>query len=237
MRIVVFGANGPTGRLLTGRALAAGREVVAVTRRPEAFPRAHERLIVTGADVHDRAAVDAAVAGAGAVLSVLGVPYSMRRITTYSHGTAHIVSAMDRHGVRRLAVASSSAVEAVHYPDAGPFFNRVLQPFMTRVVGRTLYDDMRRMEALVRDSDLDWTIVRPSGLYELPAPTDYTMVEGHADGRFTARVDLAAGMLRLLDDDRYVRKVVSIVTTTDNPTMMDVIKTEAFGKSRSGAGG
>lgn len=117
------------------------------------------------------------------------------------------------------------------YPDAGFLFNRVLQPFITRVIGKTLYDDMRRMEAVVRASDLDWTLVRPSGLYELPAVTDYTMVDGHADGRFTARVDLAASMLRLLDDDRFVRQVVAVVTTADNPSMLDLIRQEALAKN------
>jgi NAD(P)-dependent dehydrogenase (short-subunit alcohol dehydrogenase family) len=38
MRIVVFGANGPAGRQLAGQALAAGHEVVAVTRHPEQVP-------------------------------------------------------------------------------------------------------------------------------------------------------------------------------------------------------
>ena len=38
MRIVIFGANGQTGRLLTQRALDAGHSAVAVTRRPDDFP-------------------------------------------------------------------------------------------------------------------------------------------------------------------------------------------------------
>nr|WP_250644969.1 NAD(P)-binding oxidoreductase [Streptomyces gilvosporeus] len=107
------------------------------------------------------------------------------------------------HRVRRLAVVSSTGVDPHPYSDAGFLFNRVLLPYVTRVLGKTLYDDMRRMETLVRASDLDWTIVRPSGLYHLPSVTDYTLVEGHAEGRFTARADLAASMLALLDDDRH----------------------------------
>ena len=34
MRIVIFGANGPTGRLLTRLSLTAGYDTVAVTRQP-----------------------------------------------------------------------------------------------------------------------------------------------------------------------------------------------------------
>ncbi|BCJ38540.1 hypothetical protein Athai_60430 [Actinocatenispora thailandica] len=133
---------------------------------------------------------------------------------------------MTRHRVRRLAVVSSTGVDPHPYPDAGLLFNRVLLPYVTRVLGRTLYADMRRMEELVRASSLDWTIVRPSGLYHLPSVTDYTMVEGDADGRFTARVDLAAGMVALLDG-RYTGRTVSLVTTVENPGLLRWLRTEA----------
>ncbi|BDM69698.1 hypothetical protein HEK616_31850 [Streptomyces nigrescens] len=231
MRITVFGANGPTGRLLTGQALAAGHQVTAVTRQPDSFPLHHDRLDVVGGDALDPVAVEAAVAGREAVLSTLGVPAGKEPISTYSRGVANIVAAMTRHQVRRLAVVSSSGVAPHPYSEGGLLFHHVLLPYVTRVLGKTLYDDMRRMEALVRASGLDWTIVRPSGLFHLPSVTDYTVVEGHADGRFTARVDLAAGMLALLDDDRHVRTTVSVITTVDNPTLLHWIRREALSKS------
>ncbi|MDW6061920.1 NAD(P)H-binding protein [Streptomyces sp. FXJ1.4098] len=230
MRITVFGANGPTGRLLTDQALAAGHRVTAVTRQPDSFPLHHDRLEVVGADVLDPVAVDAAVAERDAVLSTLGVPAGKEPISTYSRGVAHMVGAMQRHRVRRLAVVSSSGVDPRPYSDGGFLFNRVLLPYVTRVLGKTLYDDMRRMETLVRASDLDWTIVRPSGLYHLPSVTDYTVVEGHADGRFTARVDLAASMLALLDDDRRLRTTVGVITTVENPTLLRWVRHEALAK-------
>jgi len=230
VRITVFGANGPTGRLLTDQALAAGHQVTAVTRRPNSFPLHHDRLEVIGADVLHPAAVDAAVAERDAVLSTLGVPAAKEPISTYSQGVANIVAAMERHHVRRLAVVSSSGVDPNSYSDGGFLFNRVLLPYVTRVLGKTLYDDMRRMETLVCASDLDWTIVRPSGLYDLSAVTSHTVVEGHADGRFTARADLAASMLGLLDDDRYHRTTVSVITTVDNPTLLQWIRREALAK-------
>lgn len=230
MRIAVFGANGPTGRLVTGQALAAGHQVTAVTRQPGSFPLHHDRLKVFGADVLDPVAVDAAVAGRDAVLSTLGVPAGKKPISTYSCGVANIVGAMNRHRVCRLTVVSSSGVNPHPYSDGGLLFNRVLLPYVTRVLGKTLYDDMRRMEALVRASDLDWTILRPSGLYHLPSVTNYTIVEGHADGRFTARVDLAASMLATLNDDRFLRTTVSIITTVDNPTLLQWIRREALAK-------
>lgn len=228
MRITIFGANGPTGRLLTGQALTAGHKVIAVTRKPESFPLKHDRLEVVGADVLDPIAVDTVVTQCDAVLSTLGVPATKDAISTYSQGVANITASMKRHRVQRIVVVSSSGVDPRPYSDGGILFNRVLLPYVTRVLGKTLYDDMRRMETLLGSCDLDWTIVRPSGLYHLPSSTDYTLVEGHADSRFTARVDLAASMLALLNDDRYLRKTVSVVTTDDNPTLLQWIRQQAL---------
>jgi hypothetical protein len=62
VNIVIFGANGPTGRQLVSRALAGGHRVAAVTRHPEQIPPRDSLRVVRG-DVTDAAAVDAAVAG------------------------------------------------------------------------------------------------------------------------------------------------------------------------------
>ncbi|MQY19165.1 NAD(P)-dependent oxidoreductase [Nocardia macrotermitis] len=228
MRIAVFGANGPTGRLLTDLALAAEHDVVAVTRRPDSFPLHHDRLTVAGADVLDQAALDPVLAGTDAVLSVLGVPFGRAPVVTYSHGIGNIIAAMRRQGVRRLVAVTSTAVDPHPYADAGFLFNRVLQPYVVNVLGKTVYDDMRRMEDLIRASTVEWTIVRPAGLYDRPDITAYHIAEGRAEGRFTARTDLAASLLALAGDVRYLRKAVGVITTVGNPGFFRLVRKEAF---------
>jgi len=100
MHIVIFGANGQTGRLLTGRALAAGHRVVAATRRPDDFPLSDPELTVAAVDVRDAAVVTEVVAGVDAVLSTLGVSFTREPVNTYSVGTGNIVAAMQASGVR-----------------------------------------------------------------------------------------------------------------------------------------
>lgn len=228
MRIVIFGANGRTGRLLTEQALAAGHDVTAVTRRPLGFPITHDRLDVMGADVHDPQAVDQAVAGADAVLSTLGVPYVRKPIDVYSDGIRNVVAAMSRHGVKRLVVVSSSATEPYHHADGGFLLNRVLQPLITATIGKTTYADMRCMEALVRGSDLEWTIMRPSGLFDAPAVSRYELHEEQAPGIFTSRADLAASLLEQATDGRFVRKALAVTTSEGAPTLFQLIRHEAF---------
>jgi putative NADH-flavin reductase len=230
MNITIFGANGPTGRLLTEQAINAGHRVVAVTRRPETFPIRDPGLTVAGADAYDRAAVAEAVRGSNAVLSTLGVPYSRRPITVYSEGVANIVAAMGEHGVKRLVVVSSSATEPHIHADGGFMLNRVFQPLIVATIGKTMYADMLRMEQRVRRTDLAWTIMRPSGLFDSPEATAYRLDEDQAPGVYTARVDLAASMLDQLTDDRYVRKVAAVTTTAITPSLWSLIRKEALKK-------
>lgn len=223
----MFGANGPTGRLLTEQLLADGHPVAAATRRPVDFPISHTRLSVLDVDVHDPAAVDAVVAGSDAVLSAVGASFGKQTISVYSVGVTNIIASMRRHRVRRLAVVSSSAVAPNPHPPGGFVFNKILQPYVERIIGKTVYDDMRRMEALVRASGLDWTIVRPSGLYDAATVSDYVLTEGHGNGRFTSRRDLAASLAHQLTDDRFVGRTVAVISTGDHPSLIKLIMTES----------
>jgi putative NADH-flavin reductase len=228
IKIVIFGANGHTGKLLTKQALAEGHAVTAVTRHPETFSLRNDSLQVMHGDVFDLSSVEHAVAGQDAVLSTLGVPYSRKPITVYSEGVANIVQAMNSYGVRRLVCVTSSATEPHFDATASFILQRIMQPIIINTIGRTLYEDMRRMEKLVMKSNLDWTIVRPSGLFETPAVTPYQMAETHINGTFTSRADLAACMLQQLANDQYVQKVVAVATVSVKPSMLKLIMREAF---------
>jgi putative NADH-flavin reductase len=140
------------------------------------------------------------------------------------------VAAMGDHGVKRLVVVSSSATEPHIHADGGFLLNRVLQPLIVATIGKTMYADMLRMEQLVRETDLDWTVLRPSGLFDYPEPTAYRLDEDQAPGVYTARVDLAASMLDQLTDDRFVRKVAAVTTTAAKPSLWSLIRKEALKK-------
>jgi uncharacterized protein YbjT (DUF2867 family) len=83
------------------------------------------------------------------------------------------------------------------------------------------------MESVVRDSDLDWTIVRPSGLFDLPDITEYVAGEVDPVGAFTSRNDLADYLVALAAQHGS-NDTVTISTTADNPTMWQMIRREAF---------
>lgn len=224
MRLAVLGATGATGRLLVRQALDAGHHVAALTRRPYGFPRMHPRLSVVGADVRQAAALDTALAGSEVVLSSLGVPFSWRPVTIYSEGAARIIAAMRRLGRRRLVAVSSTTVEPHDHAQGGFMLNRVMQPLVSVTIGRTTYADMRAMERLLQASELDWTVVRPAGLFDAGRISDYRISDGPLDGDFTSREDLAACLLAQATDERYVGKAIEVTTSDGAPSVWQLIR-------------
>ncbi len=116
MKVLIFGATGLTGQLLTRRCISEGHEVTAFARDP-----AHltiQGLRVMQGDVLEAAAVDRAVAGQQAVLSALGTA-SRGLPPVLPIGIRHILDAMERHGVRRIVVLSAAG--ALHEPAGSAF--------------------------------------------------------------------------------------------------------------------
>lgn len=230
MNIVVFGANGPTGRHVVDRAAGEGHTVTAVTRHPDDFPVRGARVRVAEADVYDAGAVERVVEGQDAVVSVLGVPFSREPVSVYSTGAAHITQAMTKHGVRRLVAVTSTVLFDMRAPDEGFLFARVLEPAVVRFMGRTVYADMRRMEDVIRTSGLDWTVLRPGGLFDAPGVSGYRTGTSRLPGRYTARPDLAHELLRQAVGRGNVGEYVDVRTTEGTPTFLQLIRKEAFGQ-------
>lgn len=218
MELVVFGASGPTGLLVVRQALAAGHRVVAATRHPETYPLADPGLRAVAADVLDAEQVASAIGGRRAVISTFGVPYSRRPISVYSTGMAHIVAGMAASGATRLVCVSSTSIAPGDTPGESILWRRTLIPLLRNVVGRTLYDDMVRMEEIVERSDLDWTIVRPGGLFDTAEPTsDFVVSPQRIPGRLTSRADLARTLLVEATEGRHPRATIEVLSRSELP--------------------
>jgi putative NADH-flavin reductase len=214
MNLVIFGANGPTGQELCRQALAAGHRVTAAVRRPEDFPLRDNSLTVVQAHVMDGSPLTPVIGEADAVLSTLGAGYSRHEVYVYSVGTKAIVDAM-RAGVhcRRLVVVSAG-LAARNLPKVRGFFqDNIMLPFLRNIVGRTLYEDMLRMEDfLTACDDIAWTIIRPGRLINSAGVSEYRLDENFPVGNVTTRPDLAAAMLAELGPNGHVHQKVAPTT-------------------------
>ncbi len=206
MRIAVFGATGGLGRLVVEQALAQGHTVTAFVRNPATLAIQHDRLALIQGDVRDSARVEAAVAGQEAVVMALGTRPGAQVGTFYSDSTRAIVAAMRAAGARRLVCVSSWVVRESRR-HAGLIGNLIVPLFPGR-----LYADRERQEQVVRESDLDWIIVRPARLVDRPARGAYhsgTHIRVRAVTGI-ARADVAAFVVRQVSDDTYLRQAMSV---------------------------
>ena len=202
MKVLIIGATGATGRVLMREALEQGHEVTALARNPSALaPEDHRPRVLQG-NALDASEVEAAVAGQDAVLSALGTR-STRPTTLFSQSTHNLISAMNKHGVRRLVcITGIGAGDSKGH--VGFLYDRIMLPFVVK----NIYEDKNRQEEAIKQSDLEWVIVRPARLTDEAAKGEYRVYLG---GSYTAktisRADVAAFMLAQLTDETYVHKM------------------------------
>jgi uncharacterized protein YbjT (DUF2867 family) len=222
MRLVIFGATGGIGGQLLDQAVAAGHQVTAVARNPDKLAPSRNGTRVVRADLEapEPGVLESAVAGADAVLSGVG-PRPMARIGVAEQGTLAIVRAMRATGVRRIVVVSAAPISTVpspgrphpprHDPGEGFVMRHLLTPF-AKTVMRERYDDLARMEDLLRASGLDWTIFRPPRLTDQPLTGHYRMAVGRnlRGGGRVSRADVAHAMLAALGEGGTVGREIGI---------------------------
>jgi putative NADH-flavin reductase len=219
MKLTIVAATGGIGRQLLEQALAAGHDITAVVRDPAKL--SHEvRAVAVDLTDPDPAALGSAVGGADAVLSGLG-PRSRADAGVATRGTAALVDAMHTTGVRRILVVSAAPVGTVpspdrphppaHDPGDGWFMRHVASP-ATKAVLREHYADLARMEDVLRDSGLDWTVVRPPRLTNKPVSGTYRTAYGRnlRRGWFISRADVAHYLLHAIDNPETYGQAVGI---------------------------
>ena len=208
MRILVVGASRRTGREIVRQGLERGHEVTAFVRKPARLALAHDRLFLAQGNVLDAASVAQAVRGQDAVLSALGHKLWFVPNRILSDGTRNLVQAMQTHGVRRLVCETSLGV-GNSFGRMGLYYTLFVVPFILPLY----FLDKHRQEGVVRQSGLDWVLVRPGAL-----------THGKPRGRFRhgpkvgnwlwtvriSRADVAAFMLDQITDDTYRHRAVGV---------------------------
>jgi putative NADH-flavin reductase len=205
MRLLVLGATGRVGRLALEEALRRGHQVTALVRSPEKLADVSAIKTVPG-DALDRKAVAAAVAGQDAIIYALGAG-NVRSTTLFSESTRVLLDEMQRQRVLRLLCVTG--VGAGDTKGHGGFlYDWILYPLFTKGV----YEDKNRQEVLIRDSQTDWTIIRPAPFRRRTPPGALRIVT-RVDGVVLRRISVSEVATFLLDEveqNRHIREAVFI---------------------------
>lgn len=178
MNLLILGASGRTGRLVIDRALAAGHDVTALVRSPEKVAVRNSRLHVVAGQATDANDVARAMAGAVAVISVLGGAGSV-----ILDSTRAVIEAAHRTGVTRVVVMSSFLVERDRMGG--------LSWLITGLAGTSKIKDKKAGEELLRGSGLEWTIAYPGPLTDGPATGSVQVLPEGAKRRISERISRA----------------------------------------------
>ena len=205
MKVIIFGATGKTGQHTWRQALEQGHEVTLFVRSVEKIDSVDSSCLhVVQGDVFEADSVAKAVANHDAAIVCLGSS-NLRDKTTLTVGTKHVVDGMICHNVKRLVIVSAAGVEESWAQIS--WFSRLL--FKTLL--RNVFSDHKTQEALVKQSPLDWTIVRSAVLTDQPASGDYTASNTAAIRRIS-RADLADFLVKQVTDKTYMQQAISVTS-------------------------
>jgi putative NADH-flavin reductase len=203
MRVLIVGASGGTGRELVSQALDRGLAVTALVRHPTRLRVTDARLTIAVGDVLDSPSLERVVRNQDVVLSALGHKRWWFPTRILSDGTRNLVRAMEAAGVRRLICETALGVGDGWWR-MGIYYTLFLTPFILPFY----FNDKRRQEAIIRQSALDWTIVRPGILTNGPRRGVYRHGRDVGHWLWSARIsraDVADFMLNQLDSTSYLR--------------------------------
>jgi uncharacterized protein YbjT (DUF2867 family) len=197
-KLLVIGASAGIGLETVKAALAAGHAVRAFARSADGIPGDDPELERFKGDALNSDDLRRALEGVDAVAMTLGVPINRKTLTKpatlFSKATRTLLPLMQEIGPRRLIVVtgfgagdSRAAMSGLEKLGHDAFLGRI-------------YPDKGVQEAAVKDSGLDWTIVRPG-----------ILMNGDRTGRYevlTEPQDWRNGLIRRADVADFIVRCV-----------------------------
>ncbi len=197
--LLVLGGAGRCGQSVLKQALQHGYRVTALLRDPAKLDDLqHDNLTIDEGDAADEDSITRCLQyGVDAVVSTLGT-YIRNDATPMTDITRTLIAVMQSQAVSRIVLMSSMGV------GDSKRWGGLTEQFVIRFVLRHVLADKTSQEQLLRQSDLDWTILRPPRILESLEHSDYSRWQSELVGfkpRWKiSRADAAKEMLGLLED-------------------------------------
>ena len=203
MKLIVFGSTGATGIEVIRLALEKGYEVIAYARSPDKINIEHENLTIIKGELDDLNSLENAISKGDAVISLLGASGKVKD-NSISNGVKNIVSLMEKHNLKRIIQVSTSASKDANDRRDLYFDFMVL---LVRIAMPKVYSEIQLISEYLKESSLDWTIVRLPFLSDDPTGNLNIGYKGHGVVRKNlSRKDLADFLIQQIDDDKYIKK-------------------------------
>jgi uncharacterized protein YbjT (DUF2867 family) len=205
-RLLVIGASQGIGLAVCKAAASRGHSVRAMSRRGSSSSVDGKAIEPFQGDALKPDDVMRALEGIDVVVQALGVPPSLdlilRPVTLFSAATRVLLPAMKTAGVRKLVCITGFGAG-----DSNGAIN-IFQRLPFKALLGNAYNDKTVQEQLIVASDLDWLIVRPGVLTNLPATGRYQVLTQPKSWRngIVSRADIADFIVIRISTDQFNRE-------------------------------
>jgi putative NADH-flavin reductase len=208
MKIIIFGATGGTGKLVTKQALQAGHHITVIVRNTDAVENEHPNLEIVKGDVFKIETFEKTIKGKDIIISCLGIQ-KREPTTVYSDGVSNIIKAMQMHNVQRIICLSAGAVIV---PPKGSVMSKFFIKNILQKIFKYLYADMLVMEKILKATSLQYTIVRPPWLRDTKHTGVYRIaINEHLENPTKiSRADLADYIVTHVNDTETYQSTIEL---------------------------
>ncbi len=212
MNILILGATGRTGKYLLNESLARGHRVSVLVRDKDKLAGTSGKLAVFEGMPTDTKALQNAAQGCEAILSALNIsrtsdfPWAkLRTPKDFLSQTMRNILALK--GARRIVVTSAWGVGETR-GEIPVWFRWLIDHSNIRYP----YEDHGNQEELLRQTDGDWTVVRPVGLTDSlkNRAIQVSFANQPPPSLTISRLNVAKFMLDALENHSFVRKCPTI---------------------------
>ena len=169
MKVTIFGATGFSGQAILADSIKQGHEVTIFVRDASKIPIKHQNLTIVEGNVLNPQTVASVLHHQEAVIQCLGVSGKGdgKPTTFISDATKIIVDEMQNQKIKRLiAMSNVGAGNSIAFQPW--FFTKIILPYFMKWL-KVIIEDKNRMEPIIMNSNLDWTIVRCPNIVDKPA--------------------------------------------------------------------
>lgn len=211
MKVILFGATGFSGQGILEEALKQGHEVTILVRDASKIAIKHKNLTLVEGNVLDPQMVASVLHHQEAVIQCLGVggKGDGKPSTFISDATKIIVDEMQKQNIKRLiAMSNVGAGNSIAFQPW--FFTKIILPYFMKWL-KVIIEDKNRMEPIIMNSILDWTIVRcPNIVDKLAKGTCNATLDGKGLKLSITLPDLSKFMVDQLNQTAFIKQAPSV---------------------------
>ena len=211
MKVILFGATGFSGKGILAEALKHGHEITILVRDASKIPIKHNNLKLVEGNVLDPQTVASVIHHQEAVIQCLGVggKGDGKPTTFISDATKVIVNEMQKQNIKRLiAMSNVGAGNSITFQPW--FFTKFILPYFMKWL-KVIIEDKNRMEPIIMNSNLNWTIVRCPNIVDKPLKgTCNATLDGNALKMTITLPDLSRFMVDQLKQTTFIKQAPCI---------------------------